>query len=313
MKKQFRDFENTREFVKTLGLKTSVEWYAYCTSGNKPDDIPSNPNQTYKNKGWIGFKDFLGNEIKIKDFVSAREFVRALKLKGQKEWMAYCTSGNKPDDIPFNPHRDYIKDFKGYGDWVGTGRVSNKDKQFCTYKKSRDFVRGLEFKGVREWEEYCKSGNKPDDIPSSPQSAYKNKGWISWGNFFGTKIFLKKFRPFKEAREHVRGLEFKNRDEWFEYCKSGNKPDDIPQKPERTYKNKGWIGVGDWLGTGTVANFNKQYRTFKEAKEFVRSLNLKTQNEWKEYCKSGNKPYDIPSNPQKVYTEWNIKRRENKK
>jgi hypothetical protein len=313
MAKQFRDFESAREFARALNLKRQKDWLEYCKSGNKPDDIPSNVHHVFKNKGWKGFKDFLGNEIKRKNFKEAREFVRSLNLKGQKEWNEYCKSGNKPDDIPAYPQRIYKKEWIGTGDWLGTGRVHNKDKVFRSYKEAREFVRSLEFKGVREWEEYCKSGNKPDDIAAQPSSTYKNKGWVSWGDFFGTKINLKKFRSFESAREFVRSLEFKNRDEWFEYCKSGNKPEDIPQKPERTYKNKGWIGVGDWLGTGTVANFNKQYRPFKEAKDFVRKLNLKNQQDWLEYCKSGNKPDDIPSNPQKVYKEWNIQRRAGKK
>ena len=51
----------------------------------------------------------------------------------------------------------------------------------------------------------------------------------------------KQFRDFEEAREFVRSLNLKGQKEWHEYCKSGKKPDDIPQKPERTYKNE-WKG-----------------------------------------------------------------------
>lgn len=57
-----------------------------------------------------------------------------------------------------------------------------------------------------------------------------------------------KFRPFAEAREFVQSLGLKNEHEWREYCKSGKKPQDIPQKPSRTYKDS-WKGMGDWLGT----------------------------------------------------------------
>ena len=47
----------------------------------------------------------------------------------------------------------------------------------------------------------------------------------------------------------------------------------------------------------------KQFRDFKSAREFVRKLNLKGQKEWLDYCKSGNKPDDIPSSPWNVYKE----------
>ena len=65
--------------------------------------------------------------------------------------------------------------------------------------------------------------------------------------------------------------------------------------------------MGDWLGTKTVANQNKIYRSYKDAREFVRSLGLKNQQDWYEYCKSGNKPDDIPSSPWIVYKEWKKK------
>ena len=48
--------------------------------------------------------------------------------------------------------------------------------------------------------------------------------------------------------------------------------------------------MGDWLGTGTVARRLRQYRSFKEARAFVRSLGLKSEAEWCAYCKSGKKP-----------------------
>ena len=117
---------------------------------------------------------------------------------------------------------------------------------------------------------------------------------------------MTKFRDFESAREFVRALNLKGTHEWYGYCKSGNKPDDIPQKPERTYK-KEWKGYGDWLGNGTVATQNRVYRPFKEAREFVRKLGLKNANEWYGYCKSGNKPDDIPSAPWNIYKEWKKK------
>jgi len=61
------------------------------------------------------------------------------------------------------------------------------------------------------------------------------------------------------------------------------------------------------LGTGNVANFNKQFRPYKEAREFVRSLGLKGYDDWEKYCVSGDKPNDIPSNPWQVYSNWKRK------
>ena len=186
----------------------------------------------------------LSMKKKFRDFESAREFASSLGLKSKKEWYAYTKSGNKPDNIPVDPRKTYTNEFKGYGDWLGTGSISNMEKVY---------------------------------------------------------------RPFKEARAFVRKLKLKNQYEWREYCNSGNKPDDIPFGAERTYKNKGWKSVGDWLGTGRIAHQNKQFRPFKEAREFVRELGLKNYKEWNDYCKSGKKPDDIPAHPWDVYKEWEKK------
>ena len=113
----------------------------------------------------------------------------------------------------------------------------------------------------------------------------------------------KVFRSFDQTKQFVRKLGIKSQNEWKKYCISGNKPDDIPSQLWTVYK-KDWTTWGDFLGTGTVATYNIQYRPFAEAREFVRSLGLKGIKEWKEYCNSGNKPDDIPANPWTTYKEW---------
>jgi hypothetical protein len=101
----------------------------------------------------------------------------------------------------------------------------------------------------------------------------------------------------------VHGLGLKSGAEWFAYCKSGKKPDDIPANPAGAYADAGWTGMGGWLGTGTVATHLRQYRSFKKARAFAHRLKLKSQTEWRDYSKSGKKPYDIPAAPSQPYAE----------
>ncbi|MBE43686.1 MAG: hypothetical protein CMO16_00685 [Thaumarchaeota archaeon] len=56
------------------------------------------------------------------------------------------------------------------------------------------------------------------------------------------------FRSYKEARKFVHSLKLKNKNEWKQYCKSNEKPNDIPSLPDKIYRNKGWNGYLDWLG-----------------------------------------------------------------
>ncbi len=112
------------------------------------------------------------------------------------------------------------------------------------------------------------------------------------------------WRTFEGARTFVNALHIKNRKTWYEYCKSGGKPADIPLAPDRIYKGKGWIGWGDWLGTGYIAQKYRKFRPFEEAKNFVHSLGLGSKDEWSEYARSGKKPKDIPSNPDVIYKDF---------
>ena len=199
----------------------------------------------------ISWSDFLGNPIRQvggwNPFEEAREFARSLNLKGQKEWFAYHKE-NKPEGIPRNPNEAYKdKGWKGMGDFLGTGNLSTYE--WLPFEEAREFARSLNLKSGKEWFEYHKN-NKPEGIPVAPDQVYKDKGWTSWGDFLGTGKIAnqdKKFIPFEEAREFARSLNLKRSIEWRSYHKE-NKPEGIPVAPDKTYKDKGWSGWGDFLG-----------------------------------------------------------------
>jgi hypothetical protein len=177
-------------------------------------------------------------------------------------------------------------------------------KEFRSFENARKFTHTLKIKNQREWTKYCKSGNKPEDIPSTPQKHYKNKGWVNNGDWLGTGMIRhrdRKYLEFSKARDYVQKLELKNNKEWREFTKSGKLPKNISTVPDRTYKNKGWKGLGDWLGTDTVATNLKEFRSFDSARKFVRELKLQSKTEWEIYRQSGNMPKDIPSNPNATY------------
>jgi hypothetical protein len=309
MSEEFRDFNEAREFVRKLGLKNRREWREYNKSGEIPDYIPKYPEGVYKNKGWIGMGDWLGTgTISVKDmqfrsFESARKFAQKLGLKSRLNWDKFCKSGDKPDDIPVVPRGIYKKEWKGWGDWLSTRNIAPKDKVYRSFTESRKFAQKLQFTSILKWNEYCTSGNKPHDIPSSPQKVYK-KEWDSWPEFLGNKNIAsqkRKYLPFIEAREFVRKLKLKNSDDWKEYSKSDKRPVNIPGAPNEVYKNKGWSGIPDWLGNDNVSNINRKYLTYGQCSKFVQKNNITTRKQWEKFCKSGNKPSDIPGHPWDVY------------
>ena len=178
-----------------MKLQSQREWRIYCKSGKKPDDIPANPNRKYK-KEWKGIGDWLGTDYiatyhrKYLDFKEARKLVQKLKFKTGTEWKAYCKSGRKPEDIPATPERKYKKEWKGIGDWLGTGYIAPKDRMYKSFEESRAFVRQLKLKNGTEWKKYRKSADKPRYIPNYPQYVYKNqwKGIDDWLDTYANSL-----------------------------------------------------------------------------------------------------------------------------
>ena len=144
-----------------------------------------------------------------------------------------------------------------------------------SFEEAREFARGLGLNGDAEWREFCKGclpsrGCLPSDIPAKPERTYAKNGWRGIGDWLGTGNLAtrqRKYQPFEKARAFARGLNLKGQKEWRVFCKGklpdkGRLPSDIPANPDQTYANSGWKGIGDWLGTGNIAFFQREYRAF---------------------------------------------------
>jgi hypothetical protein len=176
--------------VRALGLKNAKEWLDYCKSGKRPLNIPANPQKAYASKSWTNSGDWLGTgntKNSSLPFEEARAFVRGLGLKGGTEWKAYCKSGKKPVNIPSNPSTVYAgKGWTNFIDWLGTNNAKNGSISYLPYDYAHAFVRPLGLKSAREWSAYCASGERPANIPATPDKVYAGKGWTNWRDWLGT-------------------------------------------------------------------------------------------------------------------------------
>lgn len=174
--------------------------------------------------------------------------------------------------------------------------MKGKKIKYRPLKEASEFARGLGIKSSDEWQEYCKSSECPDDIPATPEKVYRNEGWIDWYDFLGKS--KNSFRSFKKSRQFVRKLKLNSLKEWKIYSESGKKPDDIPSRPNKVYRKKGWIDWFDFLGKS-----KNRFRLFEDSREFARGLGFNSYSEWFEYLKLKKLPKDIPSTPYEVYKD----------
>jgi Hypothetical methyltransferase len=307
--RSWRSFEESRALERTLDLVGSDGWADWCKTAARPDDIPVDPATVYEDEGWAGWGDFLGtgrvhwSAISYRPFGDAREFARGLGLGGKDAWVSWAKTSDRPADIPANPPPIYRKDWIGWRDWLGIG-IDNLSG-FRDFREARSFGRSLELKSATEWRLWVEANDLPTRIPSQPDKVYKGHGWNGWADFLGSQESEpsdRTFVSFDEAKAFAKGLGIKNFTEWARWSSSGERPPQIPSNPNFIYKHEGWSGWGNFLATGSKRPQDHVFRSYEETKAFTRGLNFKNMEDWRRWALSGDRPEDIPSDPQKTYT-----------
>jgi hypothetical protein len=214
---KFRSFGDARAFAHTLKLTSSEAWIEFCAKGQRPSDIPSNPQVTY-HRDWLGWRDWLGTgrvrnvrseRYNFRSFEEARSFACGLGLSNRTEWRVYCAGPKRPFDIPTNPPIAYRSQWKGWGDWLGTGNTKNA---FLPFEEARRIAQGLGFHSQTQYTRISRKSVLPQGLPKDPRAAYRLSGWRSWSDWLGsgrlsTHEKRQKKRPFSEVVEFARSLE----------------------------------------------------------------------------------------------------------
>jgi hypothetical protein len=192
-RRKFLPFKEARSFVRSLGLLTQNSWTKYVASGSLPPFIPKAPALTYAGQGWKSFGDWLGTgnvhyrERIYRPFEEAKSFARSLSLQCRREWFDYAKNKALPSDIPVKPDNTYAgKGWSSWGDWLGTGRVADRYREFRPFNEARTYVQSLGLKSQSDWWTFAKTGALPKDIPTNPNTKYASEGWVGYRDWLGT-------------------------------------------------------------------------------------------------------------------------------
>jgi superfamily II DNA or RNA helicase len=123
--KNFLTYEPARAYMATTPIRTKTQFAKWRNTNDRPANIPSDPSQYYKNKGWKKWNHFLhsnniaGQDRKYRSFEEVREYARSLKLNNYDDWFAYWQSHERPKDIPSHPEQVYKKEWNGWPDFLG--------------------------------------------------------------------------------------------------------------------------------------------------------------------------------------------------
>jgi len=189
---KFLPFDEALAAAQSLGLATQKEWEAWCKEGVRPPNMPSHPNNTYKDGGWQGWGHWLGtgnqssHTKRFLPFDSALAVARSANLPNFAAWRVWCKVGMCPPDVPSTPQRTYKgRGWQGWGHWLGTGSQSNKTKkeQFLPFHDALRVARQLRLVSYGEWKVWCRSGARPANMPARPDQTYVHDGWSGWEHF----------------------------------------------------------------------------------------------------------------------------------
>ena len=165
-------------------------------------------------------------------------------------------------------------------------------------EEAKEIVRRKGIKSGPEFLKRRKNDQELQQIPSNPSKTYKEEGWISWPDFFGTNRVTKATRlSLAEAKEIVRRKGIKSTREFRKRRNEDQELLQIPSNPSETYKEEGWISWPDFLGTNRVTKATRL--SLAEAKEIVRQKGIKSIVEFEERRKTDPELLQIPSNPSK--------------
>lgn len=276
------EFEEARDYAKSLNLNKMSEWQTYIKINSKPHNVPSSPNIIYKNNGWVDWGDFLGienyrgNNIDWMPFEEARKIIRKVGLKNVKEWYEFARSNGMPSEIPRAPEVAYKNNgWIGIGDWLGTDKVADQFRVYLSFDEAKEFMRKNKIISNEDWIKY-RNKNKIENIPFKLERTY-SENWIGAEDFFGTSKL-----DYNKAKEFVSKLNIKSSRDFAKYRKLDDFPVFLPGVPHRFYKSEGWIDWKDFLGYEKKNTApKKKYLDFFEAKELIGRMKIKTSIEYK--------------------------------
>lgn len=179
---------------------------------------------------------------------------------------------------------------------------------WLTFEEARAWARSQGLSSETGWRIRRKQ-KLPSGIPTNPNRTYKTE-WQGWPDFLGndrSRYSKRDYWPYNKASEWAISCGIRDTRDWNMACKQGLVPFEIPSNPWLIYPE--WISMPVFLGQNERRGRKRQWRTYVEAREWVRSAGIMNKADWEDLLGKDRIPSDIPTNPNVVYagkgwTNW---------
>ena len=235
-------------------------------------------------------------------YTSARQFIIKQKVTTKNQFQVWSSSKKRPKAFPSNPRMTYKNEWKGWGHFLGTGRVQTQRKMFMSYNSARQFIKKQKVTTKNQFQVWSSSKKRPDNFPSNPRSKYEQQ-WKGWGHFLSTGRTpenRKNFMSYKKAQQIIKKQKIQSKPMFEKWSRTKKRPDNFPSNPGMTYK-KQWKGWGYFLGTGRTAEKRKNFINYKKAQQLIRKQKIQSKPMFEKWSRTKKRPDNFPSNPHQVY------------
>lgn len=157
--------------------------------------------------------------------------------------------------------------------------------------------------GINSYYQYtklCANGDRPDFLPSSLTTYYPNyPGWDAFHEL-GKKA-SKVYKPFfgisyDEVKKVVHEDKINTKGAYVEAFKLHKLPPGTPADPESYFK--------EFEGWDLFLAPKNRFISFDKAKAFIKPYKLTSSYQWRNFCREGRKPGNIPVLPDRDYSEF---------
>ncbi|WP_095112944.1 VPA1269 family protein [Pseudomonas sp. Irchel 3H7] len=281
-RKRYKTFEEARDAVIKLGIKT---WPEYKARYKEDPRLPGSPHTTYA-ETYLGFAEFCGQAKPDRYVTMAEASQAAVKLTLQSR-TDYKARYYQDPLLPGDPPTYYSDAWQG---WAFFLKVDNTPKtgkgKYETYEEFVEAVRHLKITGQVDYKARYKEDPK---LPANPHSVYK-KDWVSWPEAFGVSPYLKRCESWQEAKIIAAPYRFATSTEYQEGCSVDER---LPKYPGKRYKDfPGWI----------TFLLPDNYYSLADVKCAVKIINLKSSVGYRNARK---KFPQLPAHPDRMFAdEW---------
>jgi hypothetical protein len=237
IKHSFEQAKALIQLVDPLPM-TQKEYTLMIKKGLLPDTLVIRPEYSYANKGWAGWKDYLG--FKYFTYLELKTLAIKSNIKSMKEYIIFF------QHVKHAPHAPSIhyKEWESWSEFLNNPRKAAGKKGLFNVKQAQAYLQKLSKPplGQRHYRELYNAGRLNKRMPSDPSVVYS----IGWSDFLDNgRIRQFNLLPYEDAKSLVSTFwpRIKSSTHYTSLFKDRQLPKGLPCAPNQAYNNKGWQ---DW-------------------------------------------------------------------